>query len=256
MPFGFVTVIFPVVAPTGTDVLIRVGLTIVKLAFTPFNSTSVTSAKLVPTRVTLVPIVPDGGLNDLIVGTPAGTVVVVVGPVVVVVVGLVVVVVGGLVVVVGGAVVVGGEVGGDVGGDVGGEVGGDVGGIVGTLLITTVGGGIVGGVAGLIVVGETVASGVVAGRTVVGGVVGRELAVEIAAGSLSPPLTATATPMTSANVPAPAPITINIWFFVTARPACRVVWHVSLAQWRRQLMAREGAEHLCGGIVQMGHLTA
>ena len=68
VPAGFVTLIFPVVAPTGTVVLICVLDTTVKPAEVPLNFTLVVPVKLVRVTVTAVPTGPLIGLKEVIVG--------------------------------------------------------------------------------------------------------------------------------------------------------------------------------------------
>ena len=84
VPFGFVTLIVPVVASTGTVAVIWVVELIVKLADAPLNVTVVASRKTLPVITTLAPAGPlDGaipvirgrGLNvALLVAEPAGLV--------------------------------------------------------------------------------------------------------------------------------------------------------------------------------------
>ena len=68
VPLGVVTLIFPVVAPAGTAVLICVLDTTAKLAEVPLNFTLVVPVKLVPVTVTAAPTGPLIGLNEVIVG--------------------------------------------------------------------------------------------------------------------------------------------------------------------------------------------
>ena len=68
VPAGVVTLIFPVVAPVGTVVLICVLDTTVNVAAVPLNFTLVAPVKLVPVTVTAVPTGPLVGANDVIVG--------------------------------------------------------------------------------------------------------------------------------------------------------------------------------------------
>ena len=63
------TVIGPVVAPVGTVAVIDVAVEAVTVAVVPLNLT-VGEAKFDPVIVTLVPTVPELGLNPLIVGPP------------------------------------------------------------------------------------------------------------------------------------------------------------------------------------------
>jgi len=70
VPSGVVTVTFPV-APSPTMAVIWVSESTVKLAASvPPNLTSV-PVKLVPVMVTSVPVPPDVGLNDVMVGAAA-----------------------------------------------------------------------------------------------------------------------------------------------------------------------------------------
>src|SRR5262245_20797583 len=71
VPPGVVTVILPLVAPTGTDVLIWVPEATVKVANVPLNFTTVAPTKLVPVIVTAAPTRPLVGLNEVMVG-PGG----------------------------------------------------------------------------------------------------------------------------------------------------------------------------------------
>src|SRR5205814_7168212 len=61
VPAGVTTLIGPLIAPAGTVVVMRVGLTIVKSAFAPVNRTAVTSERFVPKIVTAVPAEPLAG---------------------------------------------------------------------------------------------------------------------------------------------------------------------------------------------------
>ena len=73
VPLAFVTVIRPVVAPTGTTAVILVDETTLKLlAAVPSNLTEVVPVKFVPSIVTVVPLGPPVGENDVIVGDPVG----------------------------------------------------------------------------------------------------------------------------------------------------------------------------------------
>lgn len=73
VPLAFVTVIGPLVAPTGTTAVSLVDETTLKLvAATPPNLTEVVPVKFVPSIVTVVPLGPLVGENDVIVGDPAG----------------------------------------------------------------------------------------------------------------------------------------------------------------------------------------
>ena len=66
----FVTLIFPVVAPVGTVALICVSeLTVNVVAAVPLKLTPLAPVKPVPVSVTLVPIGPLAGVNELITGT-------------------------------------------------------------------------------------------------------------------------------------------------------------------------------------------
>lgn len=69
VPSGVLTAILPDVV-TGTTAVILVALTTVKLvAATLLNLTEVVPVKLVPVIVTLVPVAPEVGVNEVIVGT-------------------------------------------------------------------------------------------------------------------------------------------------------------------------------------------
>ena len=68
VPLPLVTVIFPVVAPRGTVVVIDSAPLTVKLDATPLNFTAVVPVKLVPVIVTVVPTLPDTGANEPIAG--------------------------------------------------------------------------------------------------------------------------------------------------------------------------------------------
>jgi hypothetical protein len=73
MPLAFVTVIRPVVAPIGTTAVSLVDETTLKLlAAVPLNFTEVVPVKFVPLIVTVVPLGPLVGENDVIVGDPVG----------------------------------------------------------------------------------------------------------------------------------------------------------------------------------------
>jgi hypothetical protein len=73
-PPGVIIEISPVL-PVPTTAVILVGDTMVKeLAATPPNFTEVVPVKLVPVRVTVVPDVPEVGLNELIVGGDCGAI--------------------------------------------------------------------------------------------------------------------------------------------------------------------------------------
>ena len=64
-----VTEIVPVVAPVGTVAVMDVAETTVNFVATvPWNLTVVAPVKLVPVIVTVVPMGPDAGVNDVIVG--------------------------------------------------------------------------------------------------------------------------------------------------------------------------------------------
>jgi hypothetical protein len=68
-PPAVTTTTLPVVAPTGTPVMIEVGVQLVTLAATPLNVTAPSAEpKFVPVIVTLVPAVPDGGESVVVVG--------------------------------------------------------------------------------------------------------------------------------------------------------------------------------------------
>jgi hypothetical protein len=67
-----VTVIFPVVAPAGTDVVILVAVLAAAVAVVPLNRTVLFAGvvlKFVPVIVTVVPIGPEAGLKLVIVGS-------------------------------------------------------------------------------------------------------------------------------------------------------------------------------------------
>jgi hypothetical protein len=75
VPPGVVTAIAPVVEPVGIVAVILVALFTVKLvAAVPFTVTAVAPVKLLPVSVTVEPIGPDVGVNDVIVGAGAVTV--------------------------------------------------------------------------------------------------------------------------------------------------------------------------------------
>ena len=71
-PLTFATRIGPVVAVVGTIVLIWVGEFTTKVAAVPLNVTELAPVNPVPVRVTLVPLVPVAGENEVIVGEPGG----------------------------------------------------------------------------------------------------------------------------------------------------------------------------------------
>src|SRR6185503_12361023 len=71
VPLGVMTLILPVVAPEGTEVLICVFDTAVKVAAVPLKRTLVALLKPVPVMVTEVPTGPLVGENEEIVG-PGG----------------------------------------------------------------------------------------------------------------------------------------------------------------------------------------
>jgi hypothetical protein len=68
VPFGPLTSIEPVVAPTGTVAVTWLSLLTVKVAVAPLKSTPVAPVKPLPETVTLVPTGPLDGLNPLITG--------------------------------------------------------------------------------------------------------------------------------------------------------------------------------------------
>ncbi len=69
VPARFVTLIGPVVAPSGTVALMEVADTIVGApALTPLNATAVTLLRLFPAIVMTVPTAPLAGVNDVTVG--------------------------------------------------------------------------------------------------------------------------------------------------------------------------------------------
>ena len=66
-----VTVIVPVVAPEGTEVVILVTLLAVTVAVVPLNFTVLlagVASKFVPDIITVVPTPPDAGVNEVMVG--------------------------------------------------------------------------------------------------------------------------------------------------------------------------------------------
>jgi hypothetical protein len=71
-PPGFMTVIGPSLAPHGTEAVICVSLSMVKVDATALNCTAVVPRKPVPVMVTEVPGAPDAGRNDAIVAALAG----------------------------------------------------------------------------------------------------------------------------------------------------------------------------------------
>ncbi len=74
-PPGVVTVILPVVAPAGTvAVTVVVFTTWDVVALVPLNRTEVDPMMFVPVIVTLVPMPPDVGENEVIVGEDETTV--------------------------------------------------------------------------------------------------------------------------------------------------------------------------------------
>lgn len=71
-----VTAIGPVLAPTGTVVVMVVVVLAVTVAVVPLNVTvlfAATTSKFVPVMVTVVPIIPDVGVKEDIVGGGGGT---------------------------------------------------------------------------------------------------------------------------------------------------------------------------------------
>lgn len=70
-PPGVVTEIFPVVAPTGTEVVICVALVTVKVATVPLNDSAVAPVRFVPVIVTLAPTRPLAGVKLAMVGAAA-----------------------------------------------------------------------------------------------------------------------------------------------------------------------------------------
>lgn len=67
-----VTVIVPVVAPVGTEVVMEVAVLAVTTAVVPLNATELLTGvvlKLVPVMVTVVPTEPETGANDVMVGS-------------------------------------------------------------------------------------------------------------------------------------------------------------------------------------------
>lgn len=61
VPPSVITLIFPVVAPTGTVILILVAKSLVIVAVTPWTVTFVAPNRLVPVMVTVVPTAPEVG---------------------------------------------------------------------------------------------------------------------------------------------------------------------------------------------------
>lgn len=72
VPIGVVTVIGPVVAPTGTVAVMIESLTNVNTAGIPLNDTSVTPVKLCPVIVTNCPTGPEGGAKLKMLGGCGG----------------------------------------------------------------------------------------------------------------------------------------------------------------------------------------
>jgi hypothetical protein len=68
VPFGLVTLIAPLVAPTGTVAVIWLSESTLKLAVAPLKSTALAAAKPLPEMVTLVPTGPLAGLKPLTTG--------------------------------------------------------------------------------------------------------------------------------------------------------------------------------------------
>src|SRR5262249_29242219 len=69
LPDGFVTLIFPVVAPIGTLTLMEPALiTVGAPALVPLKLTSETVSRFVPEIVTVVPTAPEPGESKVIVG--------------------------------------------------------------------------------------------------------------------------------------------------------------------------------------------
>jgi hypothetical protein len=71
VPLGVITEIGPVVAPGGTVAVIRVTEFTVNVAVTLLNMTAVAPKKSVPVIVTIVPMGPEVGVNDVMVGACA-----------------------------------------------------------------------------------------------------------------------------------------------------------------------------------------
>lgn len=80
VPSGFVTDTVPLVAPVGTTNVILVKLLMLNVTLLPFNLTEFTLEKFVPFIVTVVPITPDVGEMEVIVGGAGGNVTVNIGP--------------------------------------------------------------------------------------------------------------------------------------------------------------------------------
>jgi hypothetical protein len=74
VPLGVITLMVPVVAETGTTVVICVALTTVNVVATPLKRTAVAPVKSVPVRVTAVPTGPTVGLKEVRVGAGKGAV--------------------------------------------------------------------------------------------------------------------------------------------------------------------------------------
>jgi hypothetical protein len=70
VPPGVVTLIFPVVAPCGTLILILVLASEEMVADVPLKVTFVAPDRCVPVMVTVVPGGPDEGVNLVIAGGP------------------------------------------------------------------------------------------------------------------------------------------------------------------------------------------
>jgi hypothetical protein len=68
VPSGFVTLMTPVDAPAGTEVVIVVVLTTTNVAAAPLKLTALAPMKLVPVMVTLAPTAPLVGVKPVIVG--------------------------------------------------------------------------------------------------------------------------------------------------------------------------------------------
>ena len=68
VPPGVVTLIFPVLAPEGTLVVISVSETTLKVAEVPLKVTAVAPVRALPVTVTAVPTAPLVGVKELING--------------------------------------------------------------------------------------------------------------------------------------------------------------------------------------------
>ena len=71
---GVVTEMSPTSAPLGTVASIDVGESSVKVALTPSKCTALVEPNAVPVIVTLLPVIPDAGVKDVIFGMSEMTV--------------------------------------------------------------------------------------------------------------------------------------------------------------------------------------